>query len=228
MKNATIVLIHAAFADGSSWNKVILPLKKLGFEVIAAPIPLTSLSDDVMAVKRMLHRVQGPVILAAHSYGGAVMTATSGESNVKALVYIAAMAPDTGETVGGLLHRADPHPAAPSLAPDENGLIWMSPQGFANAVAPDSSQDEIALMFATQRPIHIACLGEVLETPAWRDTPSWYLLAAKDRIIAPHTQRFMAERAKARTREVDTDHTPLSSAPNAVVEMIVEAADASL
>ena len=159
-KDATVVLVHAAFAGASSWNKVIPPLKKLGFGVVAAQIPLTSLSDDVVAVKRVLCRVHEPVILVAHSYAGAVITATSTESNVTALVYIAAMAPDTGETVGGLLHRAEPHPLGPALAPDENGMIWMSAEGFASAVAPDSTADEIALMVATQKPIGLASLGD--------------------------------------------------------------------
>ena len=134
-QDVAVVLVHAAWADGSSWNKVIPKLQQLGFRVVSAQMPLTSLTDDVLAVRRVLARIGGPVVLVAHSYGGAVITAAaSGQPNVGALVFIAAMAPKEGETVGELLQRAEPHPEAPQLAPDENGFLWMSGDGFAKAL----------------------------------------------------------------------------------------------
>jgi len=228
-KGATVVLVHAAWADASSWNKVIPELQGLGLQVVSAQIPLTSLTDDIAALQRVLVRVRGPVVLAAHSYSGAVITAAAaGEANVKGLVFIAAMAPDEGETVGQLLFRAEPHPKAPQLAPDENGLLWMSAGGFANAVAHQATAGETALMAATQKPIAMKCLGEPMTKPAWKEKPSWFLLAERDRMISPVTQRFMAERMKAHIDSRDVDHTPLASAPEAVVRLIVEAADGSL
>jgi len=227
-QGTTVVLVHAAWADGSSWSKVIPQLQRLGVQVVSAQIPLTSLMDDVVAVQRMLSRVNGPVILAAHSYGGAVITgAAAGQPKVKALVFIAAMAPDEGETVGELFHRLPPHPKAPPLVPDENGLLWMSAQGFADAVAPDATSEEIALMATTQKPIALKCLGEPMTKPAWKEKPSWYLLAEKDRMISPVTQRFMAGRMSALIDSLAVDHTPLASAPQSVVRLIVEAVDAS-
>ncbi len=227
-QNTTVVLVHAAWADGSSWNKVILQLQRLGLQVVSAQIPLTSLTDDVVAVQRVLGRVSGPVVLAAHSYGGAVTTAAaSGLSKVKALVFIAAITPDEGETVGQLFHRAEPHSKAPQLVPDENGLLWMSADGFAKAVAPEATSEEIAFMTATQKPIALKCLGESMTKPAWKEKPSWYMLAEKDRMISPATQRFMAERMKAHVDSQAVDHMPLASAPESVVRLIVEAVDAT-
>lgn len=224
----TVVLVHAAWADASSWSRIIFLLQRKGMSVTAVQLPLTSLSDDVASVRRVLRRMSGPVVLVGHSYGGAVITAAgSDDPNVKALVYIAAMAPDEGETVGQLLHRATPHPDAPTLAPDEEGFLWMSADGFANAVAPDSSADA-ALMAATQKPIAMKCLQEKLTRPAWIEKPSWFLLAQKDRMISPDTQRFMADRASARTVELDVDYTPIASAPAAVVQIIGGVIDAVL
>lgn len=221
----SIVLVHAAFADGSSWNQVILPLQRLGFAVFAPQLPLTSLEDDVATLRRVLERAGGPVVLAAHSYGGAVITAAAaGEEKVQALAYIAAMAPDAGETVGQLLHLAEPHPSAPALTPDAHGFIWMPASGFDSAVAPDTQPDGRALMTATQRPISVQCLVQPAPHPAWKQKPSWYLLAANDRMIAPSTQRFMAERMKATIDEQPVDHTPLTSAPDLVVQLIARAA----
>jgi pimeloyl-ACP methyl ester carboxylesterase len=226
-QNLTAVLVHAAWADASSWNKVTLQLQKLGMRVRSAQIPLTSVTDDVAALKRLLRQVEGPVVLAGHSYAGAVITAAAtGNSQVKALVYVAGIAPDENETVGSLFHRAAPHPEAPQLAPDAEGFLWLPLGAFAKAVAPDASSEETSLMDVTQHPIALKCLGEPLPAPAWKEKPSWYLLAKKDRMISPDTQRFMAERAKARIHAVDVDHTPLASAPQIVTRVLVEAADA--
>lgn len=222
----TVVLVHAAWADASSWNKVVPPLQRKGVQVAAIQIPLTSLSDDVVAVRRILKRVNGPVVLVGHSYGGAVITAAgSGNPALKALVYIAAMAPDEGETVGELLHRIAPHASAPALVPDEDGFLWMSAKGFADAVAHEGSAEDAALMAATQKPIAIQCVQEAMTQPAWKEKPSWFLVAERDRMIAPETQRFMAHRAGSHIRAMELDHTPLASAPDRVVAIITEAVD---
>ena len=225
----TVVLVHAAWADASSWNKIIPPLQRNPMPVVAVQIPLTSLSDDVATVRRSLKKVSGPVVLVGHSYGGAVITAAaSGNPNVKALVYIAAMAPDEGETVGELLHRAAPHASAPALVPDEDGFLWMSAKGFADAVAHESSADDALLMAATQKPIAIKCVQEQMTKPAWKEKPSWFLVAERDRMIAPETQRFMAHRTGGHILAMEVDHTPLASAPDRVVAIITEAVDAVL
>lgn len=223
----SVVLVHAAWTDASSWNRVIPALQRKGMQVLAVQIPLTSLSDDAATVRRALKRVSGPVVLVGHSYGGAVVTAAgSGNLNVKALVYVAAMAPDEGETVGQLLHRGTPHVSAPALVPDENAFLWMSAKGFADAVAHDSSAKDAELMAATQKPIAIKCVEEPMSRPAWRDKPSWYLVAERDRMIAPETQRFMAHRAGSHILAMELDHTPLASAPDQVLAIITEAVDA--
>ena len=224
----SVVLVHAAWADASSWNKVIPSLQRKGMQVVAVQIPLTSLSDDAATVRRVLRRVSGPVVLVGHSYGGAVVTAAgSGNPNVKALVYIAAMAPDEGETVGQLLHRSTPDATAPALVPDEDGFLWMSAKGFADAVAHESSAEDVALMATTQKPITIKCVQEPMTKPAWKDKPSWYLVAERDRMIAPETQRFMAHRAGSHVLAMELDHTPLASSPDRVVAIITEAVDAA-
>jgi pimeloyl-ACP methyl ester carboxylesterase len=220
--NATVVLVHGAWADGSSWKDVILSLEKQGLRVIAAPIPLTSLSDDAEALRRVIARTTGPVILAGHAYAGAVI-ATSDDDRVKALVYIAALAPDEGETVAQVFYRDEPHPLAPRLAPDSDGLIWMPEDGFRDAFAHLASADQVALSKAVQRPIAVKCIQEPAPTPAWRSKPSWFLIAEQDRMINPKTQRFMAERMKATTRSLEIDHTPLLTAPESVVAIIAEA-----
>jgi len=221
----TIVLVHAAWADGSSWSRVIPKLKAQGLSVIAPQLPLTSLEADSLALKKVLSRIIGPVVLAAHSYGGAVVTsAATGEDGVKSLVYVAAMAPDEGETVAALLHRAPPHPFAPPLLPDSEGLLWMTREGFGDAVAPDSSADELEVMTAVQIPVSVKCITQPVGIPAWREKASWYLIAEEDRMIAAETQRFMAERAGATVLSKPLDHTPLTSAPQDVVDIILQAA----
>ena len=175
-------------------------------------------STDILSPKQSLttlhaiKRMSGPVVLVGDSYGGAVITAAGSEdANVKALVYIAAMAPDEGETVGQLLHRAAPHASAPALVPDEDGFLWMSADGFAKAVAPESPAGDTAVMAATQKPIAVSCLAEKMTKPAWREKPSWFLVAERDRMIAPDTQRYMAHRTGGHVIPIEVDHTPLAS-----------------
>jgi pimeloyl-ACP methyl ester carboxylesterase len=225
--DASIILVHAAWADASSWNKVILLLRNQGWKVISAQIPLTSLSDDLASLRRLIGRTSGPVVLAGHSYGGAVITALD-DDRVKALVYIAGMAPEREETVGELFYREPPHAKAPHVAPDEQGFIWMPEEGFRDAVAPNASADEAILMAATQRPISVQCLSAPLPAAGWTSKPSWFLLAEEDRMISPKTQRFMAERAGAKIHAHPVDHTPLLTAPQLVVNIVLEAIHATL
>ena len=198
-KDATVVVVHGAWADGSSWQLVIPKLEKQGFKVIAAPIPLTSLSEDAAALKRTIARTEGPVIVAGHAYAGGVI-ATANEERVKALVYVAALAPDEGETVAKVFYRDEAHPNAPKLAPDADGFIWMPDSGFEHAFAQNATAEQIALCKAVQRPIHVKSIQEAVDNPAWKKKPVWYLLAEQDRMINPKTQHFMAERMKATVR----------------------------
>jgi pimeloyl-ACP methyl ester carboxylesterase len=221
--NSTIVLVHGAWADGSCWSNVILPLRRQGLKATAAPIPLTSLIEDTVTLRRVIERTTGPVILVGHAYAGAVIAATHDE-RVKSLVYIAALAPDEGETVAEVFYRNDPHPKAPKLVPDAYGLIWMPEEGFGCAVAHKASPDQIAIMAAVQRPIAVQCIQEKAPAPAWKMTPSWYLVAEEDRMINPETQRFMAGRMGADIRSHNVDHTPMYTAPELVVDIILQAA----
>jgi len=221
-ENITVIAVHGAWADGSSWKDVILGLERNGVRVIAAPIPLTSLGDDAAALKRTISRTQGPVIVVGHAYAGAVI-ATANDERVKALVYIAALAPDEGETVAQVFYRDERHAQSPQLAPDGDGFIWMPEEGFRNAFAQHATADQLALSAAVQRPIALKCIQEPVAKPAWRSKPSWYLIAEEDRMINPKTQHFMAARMNATTRSLAVDHTPLLTAPESVVDIILEA-----
>ena len=221
-EGTSVVVVHGAWADGSSWNDVIGPLLSKGLHVLAAPIPLTSLSDDVAALDRALERTDGPAVLVAHAYAGAVIAATTNE-RVQSLVFIAALAPDEGETVADVFYREKLHPQAPQLAPDAHGFIWMPQESFGAAFSQHASPERVALFAATQRPIAVACIQEKVSRPAWKVKPSWYLIAEEDRMISPTTQLFMAERMGARIRSEKVDHTPLASAPGTVVEVILAA-----
>jgi pimeloyl-ACP methyl ester carboxylesterase len=226
-QNATVVLVHGAWADGSCWRNVILPLRQQGLKVTCAPTPLTSLTEDIAAVQRVIERTTGPVVLVGHAYGGAVIAGPH-DDRVKSLVYVAALAPDEGETVADVFYRADPHPDAPHLTPDEHGFIWMPEEGFSQAVAHKVSLDQATIMSAVQRPIALKCIQEKAPAPAWKEKPSWYLLAEEDRMISPKTQRYMAHRMNANIGSHKVDHSPMLTAPDFVVEVILEAARGTL
>jgi pimeloyl-ACP methyl ester carboxylesterase len=224
---ATIVLVHGAWADGSSWTCIIKRLQSRGVRVLAAPIPLTSLSDDVAALERALERTDGPVVLVAHAYAGAVIGACTNE-RVKSLVFIAALTPDAGETVGQVFYREKPHLEAPHLAPDAHGFLWMPDDRFGTAFCQNASPERAALLAATQRPIALECIEEKAPRPAWKEKPSWYLVAEEDRMINPATQSFLARRMGAQIRSEEVDHAPLVTAPDLVVEIILEAVTSSV
>ena len=220
--NVSVVLAHGAWADGSSWARVITALKSEGANVVAAPLPLTSLADDVASLDRTIGRVDGPIVLVGHAYAGAVIAETKSD-RVKALVYVTALAPDEGEKVADVFYRAAPHPLAPKLAPDDSGLIWLPEGAFASAFAQHASREDLAVLAAVQRPISPACITVGVGRPRWKDLPSWFLLAEDDRMIVPETQRFMAARMKATIKAHAVDHTPSVTAPSVVTDIIREA-----
>jgi pimeloyl-ACP methyl ester carboxylesterase len=222
MQDVSAVLVHGAWADGTSWARVITALKADGAKVSAVPLPLTSLSDDVAALNRTLERTQGSVVLAAHAYAGAVIALARPE-RVKALVYVTALAPAEGEKVADVFYRLEPHPKAPKLAPDSNGLIWLPDEAFANAFAQNASPDQRAVLAAVQRPISVNCITAPVGRPLWKDIPSWFLIAEDDRMIVPQTQRYMAERMKAKAKAHTVDHTPSVTAPTVVADIIRDA-----
>ena len=226
-QSGTVVLVHGAWEDGSCWQNIILPLRRQGLKVLAAPIPLTSLMDDVAALERALQRTAGPVILTGHAYAGAVIAAAQ-EERVVSLVYITALAPDEGETVADVFYRAELHPEAPHLAPDAHGIIWMPEEGFGHAVAQKASVDQTTILAAVQRPIAQKCIQEQVPAPAWKTKPTWYLIAEDDRMISPETQRFMSSRMGANMRQHNVDHTPMVTAPHVVIDVILEAASQTL
>lgn len=227
VRDVTVVVVHGAWADGSSWEPVIRRLERRGMKVLAAPIPLSSLGEDEAALRRTIARTGGPVLVAGHAYAGALV-GTANDERVRALVYVAALAPDEGETVGQVFYRDEPHAAAPKLVPDADGFIWMPDAGFEHAFAQNATAEQKALCKAVQRPISVKCIQEAVRTPAWRTKPAWYLVAEEDRMINPKTQRYMAERMKAKIRSFAVDHAPLLTAPDKVEEVIVEAAQAIL
>src|ERR1700761_361096 len=194
MNDVSVVMAHGGWADGSSWARVITGLAAPVVKASAAPLPLTSLADDVAALDRSIERMPGPAVLAAHAYAGAVI-GLAHQERVKALVYVTAFAPDEGEKLTDLFFRAEPHPQAPKLAPDSDNLLWLPENAFAEAFAPDASAHDHVVLAAAQRPLRFSCMttattGRVL----WRTLPSWYLVAEQDRMIVADTQRFMAER----------------------------------
>lgn len=222
LSELTVVLVHGAWADGSSWTKVIGALRARGIHALAVPLPLTSLAEDVAALDRTLERANANVVLVGHAYAGAVIGATRSEK-VKSLVYVAALAPDEGETVADVFYRNDPHIAAPQLAPDRHSLIWLPDAAFAAAFAQNATAEEQAVLAAVQRPIAAACIGVAVGRPLWKDRPSWFLVAEHDHMIVRETQQFMAQRMNAQVRSYPVDHTPSVTAPNVVVDIIHEA-----
>ena len=226
-QDSTIILVHAAWADGSCLGNVIVPLLQHGLHVMCAPIPMTSLSDDAAALNRALERTRGPVILVGHAYSGAVI-ATTREDRVKSLVYIAALAPDEGETVAKVFYHDEASPEQPKMVPDSHNFVWMPEDAFRRALAHKASADQASIAAAVQRPVAVQCIQEPAPRPAWKIKPSWYLVAEEDRMINPRTQRFMAERMGARVRPHSVDHTPMYADPNVVIDVIMEAARESL
>ena len=224
-----IVLVHGAFADGSSWGPVIARLQAAGYTVTAVQLPLTSLDADVARTRAVLANQGGPTILVGHSFGGAVITALGADApNVVGLVYVAAFAPDEGETLHALA-TAEPHPpGAAAFRPDASGFVSLDPAGYLQYFAPDVDPAEARVMAATQKPIAGAYFVDDTPygTPTWRLQPSWYLIAEDDQIIPPPAQHFFADRAGATTSTVASSHVPMISHPDVVADLIMTAAQA--
>lgn len=222
-----IVLVHGAFADGSSWSRVIPILQRDGYKVIAVQNPLTSLAADVETTKRAADMQAGPVVLVGHSYGGAVITeAAAGNAKVKALVYIAAFAPEAGEPIGAFSQQY-PAPLGTALIPDPSGFLYIDPAKFHEIFAADIPVAETNVAAATQKPIIGSVFGVAPDQAAWKAIPSWYLVTQDDRAILPDHQRFYANRMNARTTEVKSSHVPFLSQPAVVARLIEQAAAAA-
>lgn len=226
-QDSTIVLVHGAWADGYCWSKIVLPLERRGLKVICAQIPLTSLTMDTTALSWTLERTTGPLVLVGHAYSGAVIAAVK-EERVKSLVYIAALAPDEGETVASVFYRDEKSPEAPKMAPDSHGFVWLPGEAFSHALAQNASPGQAKIAASVQRPISVQCIQEPVPAPLWKSKPSWYLVAEEDRMINPKTQRFMAGRMGATVRSHPVDHSPMYSAPKLVADLIFEAARKTL
>jgi len=225
--DSTIILVHAAWADGSCWRNVVLPLERRGLHVICAPIPLTSLTNDTTALSHVLERTSGPVVLVGHAYSGAVIAAVRND-RIKSLVYIAALAPDEGETVAKVFYLNPNSPEAPKMVPDAHGFVWLPDDAFGRAITHKASADESKIAAALQRPIGVPCIQEQVPAPTWKTKPSWFLVAEEDRMINPKTQHFMADRMGAKIRSYPVDHSPMISRPQVVIDVILEAAHETL
>jgi len=220
-----IVLVHGAFADATGWQHVIPLLEKDGYTVFAVQNSLFSLADDVTTTKRVIEAQKGPVVVVGHSYGGAVITgAAAGEPNVKALVYLAAFAPDANEPVGAFNDKY-PAPLGEALAPDAGGFLYIDRAKFHSVFCADVPEGEAAIMAVTQKPLAAAVFGATLPAPAWKTIPSWYLVSQDDHAINPDLERFFAKRMNAHTSEIKSSHVAFISHPKAVVDVIEQAAE---
>ena len=227
MKNTTIILVHGAFADGSGWGEVIPLLEQDGYDVIAVQNPLTSYADDVATTRRVIDAQEKPVVLVGHSYGGAVITGAAVEAkNVKALVYVAAFAPDAGDNLQALLQKY-PSKIGTALVPDAAGFLYIDRSKFKEVFAADVPDGQRSIMNAAQKPVHSSIFAQQYEAAAWKEIPNWYLVATEDQAINPALQRVFAERMKATTQEVTSSHVPFASNPAAVARIIGQAAEAT-
>jgi pimeloyl-ACP methyl ester carboxylesterase len=224
-----IVLVHGAWADGSSWSKVISLLQEKGYNVTAVQIPLTSLSDDVATTRRVLAMQNGSTILVGHSYGGAVITeAGANASNVVGLVYISAFAPDEGEVLGQLNGRMPAAPGQANFRPDAYGFIWIDPKAFPESFAQDVDPVQARIMAAVQKPLSVSVFSEKVTQAAWKSKPSWYLVSENDRVINPDLERFMANRIGAKeTISIPSSHASMVSHPGEVAKLIMDAANST-
>jgi len=223
-KKPTIVFVHGLWADGSCWNNVISTLQAEGYDVVSAQNPTTSLEDDVAATKRALDRTQGPVILVGHSWGGFVITEAGNDSRVVGLVYVAAFAPDANETPVDLLGKAAPNDLSKYFQVS-NGFITLTKDGVKNAFAADLTAKQQLELFATQTPASQSIFGAKNTIPAWKQKPSWYIVAKNDQAINPELERMMAKKINATTIESESSHVVMLAKPKDVLKMVKEAAE---
>jgi pimeloyl-ACP methyl ester carboxylesterase len=222
-----IVLVHGAWANGSSWNAVIEHLQADGYSVTAPAFAMTRLADDVARLRQVLARQNGPTVVAGHSYGGQIISALGTDTpNIVGLVYIAAFGLDEGESIGALLAQGPPGPALAHLDVDQHSFAWLPEDDFLNHFAADVDPVKAKVMFAVQQPLHWSALEEVMGIPAWKALPSWFMVADGDQVIPPDAQRQFAARMGATTVEVPTNHVAMVSRPEEVLQLIKTAAEA--
>jgi len=220
-----IVLVHGAWADGSSWSAVIERLQASGYHVTAPQFPMTALADDVARLRQVLDSQDGPTIVAGHSYGGQIMTALGTDApNVAGLVYIAAFGLDEGESLGALLSQGPVTPALAHLVTDKQGFGWLSEDDFVHHFAADVDPVKAKVMYAVQQALASSAFTDVMGVPAWKSLPSWYLVAAEDQAIPPDAERLFASRMGATTIEVPSSHVAMVSHPDDVAQLIETAA----
>ncbi|HEX4107489.1 MAG TPA: alpha/beta hydrolase [Solirubrobacteraceae bacterium] len=223
-----IVLVHGAWADGSSWSEVIKPLQAEGYNVTAPQFPETSLADDVARLRHVLERQPGPTVVAGHSYGGQIMTALGTDApNVAGLVYIAAFGLDEGESLGALLGGGPPTPSLAHLLVDEQGFAWIPEEDFVNHFAADVDPANARVLCAVQQGLSMSTFEDVMGVPAWKSHPAWYLVATDDQAIPPDAERMFAQRMGATTVEVPSGHLVMVSHPDEVAKLVSAAAPIS-
>ena len=218
-----VVLVHGAWADGSSWSKLIPLLQAKGLHVVAVQNPLTSLADDVAATKRAIALQDGPVVLVGHSYGGVVITEAGNDPKVVGLVYVAAWAPGEGESLASLAKQYPPAPLGAELRPDAGGFLSVTPKGIAEDFAQDLSEKEQGLLTATQGPTNGAAFGATITAAAWKTKPSWFVIASQDRAIPPELEKAEATAMKATAITLSSSHVAMLSHPKEVAELIEQA-----
>jgi pimeloyl-ACP methyl ester carboxylesterase len=219
-----VVLVHGGFVDGSGWQKVYNILKQDGYNVTIVQNPTTSLADDVAFTRRAIAQQDGPVVLVGHSYGGVVVSEAGTDPKVQSLVYIAAFAPDQGESVQTLISNPPPGASQPPILPPQDGFLFLDRAKFAASFAGDVSADEASFMADSQVPWGVEALAGAVTVPAWKSKPSWYLVATDDHMIPPPAQQMMAKRAGAKVSEVAGSHAIYVSRPDAVAKIIEQAA----
>ncbi len=221
-----VVLVHGAWADGSSWSKVIPPLQNKGFNVTAVQLPLTLLDDDIAVTRNMLAAQKGPTVLVGHSYGGAVITGAANDApNVSALVYIAAFGLDEGESLESLSKQGSAPAGAAQIRPDDHGFLWIDRDGFAQAFAADVDPVEARVMAAVQKPLSVKSFVAKSGPPAWKHIKSWYLVSTNDQMIPTQAEELMAKRMGATVRSVPSSHASMISHPKEVADIIALAAE---
>ena len=219
-----IVIVHGAWADGSSWSKVIPLLQAKGLHVVAVQNPLTSLADDVAATKRAIASQDGPVLLVGHSYGGVVITEAGNDPKVVGLVYVAALAPSEGESAASVTKPFPPAPLGSEVRADAEGFLTVTPKGIAEDFAQDLTDKEKQILTATQGPTAAAVFGATITTAAWKTKPSWCVIASNDRAVSPELEKAEAAAMKATSITVPSSHVPMLSHPKEVADLIEQAA----
>jgi pimeloyl-ACP methyl ester carboxylesterase len=222
----TVVLVHGAWADASSWGKVIPLLQKKGLNVKTVANPLTSLADDVAATKRVLASIDGKVLLVGHSWAGTVITEAGNDPKVEGLVYVAAFAPDVGETGDDLIKRYRQPPALSTISVDKSGYVTQTEEGVLKNFAPDIPKADAKVLAVTQGPLNSTTFGDKVTAAAWKTKPSWYIVSKNDRVVSPELEADAAKRMNAKTTVLASSHVSLLSHPNEVAAVIEEAAEA--